>query len=118
MDKAVATPLPPEVVEEYVSPWSSPAHARSWTAMAASADARYTLDLVEGLQRRALPTLLVWGEGDEFPELTFAERFVETVPGARLERVPGRHIPQEDSPEQVGSLLAGFLTSPAGSAAP
>jgi pimeloyl-ACP methyl ester carboxylesterase len=111
LQKAVATPLSPDVVEEYVTPWKSPAKARSWTAMAAVAEARYTLDLVDGLRRRALPTLLVWGEDDEFQKISYAQSYVETVPNARLERVPGRHIPQEDAPEQVGSLLARFLAT-------
>lgn len=110
MGKAVARELSAQEIDDYVSPWHSPARARSWMAMAAAADPRYTLDLVDGLVARALPTLLVWGEDDEFQKVEYAERFVQQVPGARLERVPGRHIPQEDSTERVGSLLADFVT--------
>lgn len=109
MSKAVARTLSQEEIEDYLAPWHSPARVRSWTAMAAAADARFTLDLVDGLVARALPTLLVWGEDDEFQRLEYAQRYVEQVPNARLERVPGRHIPTEDSTEQVARLLADFL---------
>lgn len=110
MGRAVARELSAEEIDDYVSPWHSPARARSWMAMAAAADPRYTLDLVDGLVARALPTLLVWGKDDEFQKVGYAERFVQQVPGARLERVPGRHIPQEDSPDAVGRLLADFVS--------
>lgn len=109
MGKAVARTLTDAEVEDYVSPWHDPARARSWTAMAAAADPRYTLDLVEPLVDRHLPTLLVWGEDDEFQKIEYAQRFVDRIPGAVLERVPGRHIPMEDSADQVARLLTAFL---------
>jgi len=78
--------------------------------MAGAADARYTLDLVERLRERALPTLLAWGEQDEFQPIQFAERYAREVPGARLERVPGAsHIPTVDEPGRVAAGLAGHL---------
>jgi pimeloyl-ACP methyl ester carboxylesterase len=112
MAQAVGRPLSEGEIDDYVSPWHSPARARSWMAMAAAADPRFTLDLVDGLVERALPTLLVWGEDDEFQKLEFAERFVSRVPEASLERVAGRHIPQEDSPDRVAALLREFLQAP------
>jgi pimeloyl-ACP methyl ester carboxylesterase len=109
MGKAVARPLSQDEVEDYVSPWHSPARARSWMAMAAAADPRFTSDLVDGLIGRDLPTALIWGEDDQFQKIEFAERFVSRVPRASLERVAGRHIPQEDSPDRVAELLINFL---------
>ncbi len=109
MTKAVARRLSDEEVEDYVSPWHSEPRARSWMAMAAAADPRFTLDLVEPLRRRDMPMALIWGEDDEFQKLEFAERFVAEVPAAVLGRVAGRHIPQEDDPDGVGRLLTTFL---------
>jgi pimeloyl-ACP methyl ester carboxylesterase len=109
MGAATQRELTAEEVEDYLSPWRSPERVRSFTAMAAAADPQYTLDLVDGLRRRGLPTLLVWGEQDSFQKIEYAEKFLKQIPNARLNRVPGRHIPQEDSPEQVGSLLHDFV---------
>jgi pimeloyl-ACP methyl ester carboxylesterase len=101
MAGAVARPLTPEEVEDYVSPWRTPARARSWMAMAAAADPAYTLDLLPALVRAAPPTRLVWGRDDTFQKVEHARRYVAEVPGSDLVEVPGRHIPTEDAPEAV-----------------
>ena len=114
LGKAVARELSDEERAEYLAPWRDEDRTRSWTALAGAADARFTLDLVEALRRRALPTLLVWGEDDEFQPVAYAERYAGEMPATRLERIPGaRHIPMEDAPERVGALLAAFLNRPA-----
>lgn len=108
--KAVAGELPASEEEEYLSPWRTEDGTRSWTAMAGAADARYTQDLVGPLGDLGLPTLLVWGEEDEFQPIGYAERFEREMPNARLVAVPdARHIPMQDAPERVGSELARFF---------
>jgi pimeloyl-ACP methyl ester carboxylesterase len=109
MAKAVARPLSPEEVDDYVSPWHDPARARSWTAMAAAADPSYTLDLVPALARRAVPTRLVWGRDDAFQEVEHARRYVAEIPGSDLVEVAGRHIPTEDAPEAVAAAMLAHL---------
>ncbi|MGI9049334.1 MAG: alpha/beta fold hydrolase [Rubrobacteraceae bacterium] len=110
LGKAISRDLSSSEEEDYLSPWRTENGTRSWTALAAAADARYTLDLVELLKELDPPTLLVWGEEDEFQPISYAERFEREMPNARLTTVPGaRHIPMEDDPERVGSLLADFL---------
>ncbi len=94
---------------DYLSPWHEPARVRSWTAMAAAADPRWTLDIVPALQRKALPTRLVWGREDEFQRIGFARRYVEEIPGADLVEVAGKHIPTEDSPREVADAIIGHL---------
>ncbi|MFI7585139.1 alpha/beta fold hydrolase [Kocuria sp. M1N1S27] len=94
---------------DYLSPWHEPARARSWTAMAAAADPRWTLDAVPALRAKALPTRLVWGRDDDFQRIGFARRYVEEIPGADLVEVAGRHIPTEDSPREVADAVIGHL---------
>ena len=110
MRKALARRLSPSEEEEYLSPWRTEDGTRSWTAMAAAADARYTQDLVEPLKELDLPTLLLWGEEDEFQPVGYARRLEREMPNARLVAVPGaRHIPMEDDPGKVGEELARFF---------
>lgn len=107
---AVARELSASEEEEYLSPWRTEDGTRSWTAMAAAADARYTTELVGPLRELGLPTLLLWDEADEFQPIGYAERFVSEVPNTRLVALAGaRHIPMEDDPEGVGNELVRFF---------
>lgn len=110
LTRGVSRPLGAAEREAWLAPWRSEDRVRSWTAMAAAADARYTLDLVDRLRERALPTLLIWGEQDEFQPIAFAERYATEMPTARLVRIPGaRHIPTVDEPDLVAASLIPFL---------
>jgi pimeloyl-ACP methyl ester carboxylesterase len=68
------------------------------------------MELVEPLRELTLPTLLLWGEADEFQPVGYARRFVGEIPNARIIAVPGaHHIPMEDEePEGVAEELARF----------
>ena len=100
--KAIARPLDDAERAAWLKPWHDEDRVRSWIAMAGAADARYTLELMDRLRERAVPTLLIWGEQDEFQLISFAERYAAEVPGAHLARVSGaRHIPTADEPRLV-----------------
>lgn len=107
--RAIGRTLSQEELADYVSPWRDPARVRSWTAMAAAADARYTLDLVPELGRRRVPTRLVWGSDDEFQAVAYARRYVDEIPGSDLVEVPGKHIPTEDSGALVAAAVRDHL---------
>lgn len=107
--KSVVRELSEEELSDYVSPWHDPARVRSWTAMAAAADPKYTLELVPALQDAALPTRLVWGRDDDFQKISFAHRYIAEIPGADLVEVNGKHIPTEDSPRDVANAVIEHL---------
>ncbi|WP_347567445.1 alpha/beta hydrolase [Actinopolyspora sp. BKK1] len=110
MGRTTVRELSEAELDEYLDPWRDERRVRSWMSMAAAADSRYTTEVVDKLRARALPMLLVWGTDDEFQRLEYAERFVRQFPQAELVRVTGKHIPTEDSPQEIGDALAGFLT--------
>lgn len=103
--------LTDEEVADYLSPWREPARVRSWMAMAAAADSRYTLALVPALKQAAVPTRLVWGRDDDFQKIGFARRYAEEIPNVDLVAVDGKHIPTEDSPHEVAQAIVEHLTS-------
>ncbi|MEQ4519277.1 alpha/beta hydrolase [Pseudarthrobacter sp. B907] len=109
--RAVKRTLTPEELTDYLSPWTDPARHRSWMAMAAAADARYTLDLVPLLQEARIPTRLVWGRDDDFQKISFAHRYVTEIPGSDLVEVNGKHIPTEDSPAAVAEAILDHLST-------
>jgi pimeloyl-ACP methyl ester carboxylesterase len=108
--KAVTRRLDDHETTEYLSPWRDGRRIRSWMALAAAADARYTTELVPALREAAPPTLLIWGEEDEFQPIAYARRFADEMPAAALACVPGaRHIPMEDDPERVAAEMLAFF---------
>ena len=61
------------------------------------------------------PALVIWGEDDEVTPLAHAQQIADTVPGARLETIPGAgHIANLDRPEAFNRLLADFLDAQPG----
>ncbi|WP_142058637.1 alpha/beta fold hydrolase [Pseudonocardia kunmingensis] len=99
------------LIDDYLDPWTDPRVRRSWLAMAAAADSRYTLELVPALRRSTTPKLLVWGEDDRFEKVGYAEKFASEVPRTTLVRIPDAdHIPTENAPDQVARALARFFT--------
>ena len=72
LTRGVARPLSVAEREAWLAPWHAEDRVRSWTAMAGAADARYTLEPLDRLRERSLPTLLVWGEDDEFQPIDYA----------------------------------------------
>lgn len=109
MQLTVERPLTPEEIDDYVFPWRNPARARSWMAMAAAADSRYTLDLLPSLKKAAVPTRLIWGRDDEFQKISFARRYAIEIPSSGLVDVSGKHIPMEDSPRVIATAMLEHL---------
>lgn len=86
---AVARQLSDAKVEDYVSPWHEAARARSWTAVAAAADARYTQVLVPALVEAAVPTRLVWVRDDVFRRSSTPSATCRRCPAATSSRSLG-----------------------------
>lgn len=56
------------------------------------------------------PSLVIWGEEDEVTPLPHSRQIADTIPGARLETIPGAgHIANLDKPEAFNRLVGDFL---------
>lgn len=59
-----------------------------------------------------IPTLVIVGEADTLTPPDEARAMAQTIPGARLEIIPGAgHLPPVERPEEVTNRLREFLTS-------
>ncbi len=57
-----------------------------------------------------VPTLILWGQQDEFLPVDYASRFAEQIPGSKLVLLEGvRHFLFEDEPERCAEEIADFL---------
>lgn len=56
------------------------------------------------------PTLVQWGEEDDWLPPALGERFVHEIPDATLETYPGvGHVPMEEAPAETAAAAASFL---------
>jgi pimeloyl-ACP methyl ester carboxylesterase len=56
------------------------------------------------------PTLIQWGEEDDWLPLSLAEQFADEIPDARLQTYPGvGHVPMEEAPAETARDAAAFL---------
>jgi epoxide hydrolase 4 len=65
------------------------------------------------LRRIEAPVMVIWGERDRYLSKELAEPAPAWVPNLRVERLPdASHFVAEDRPDEVNSLLIGFLKPP------
>ncbi|MGI8556866.1 MAG: alpha/beta fold hydrolase [Solirubrobacteraceae bacterium] len=101
---------------------SAEAIAHYWKAFASEESRRGHLELYRSgdmeklarydgqLAELGVPTLLLWGEDDQFAPLAGARRFQREIPGAQLIALPGvGHFIWDEQPERTSQELAGFL---------
>jgi pimeloyl-ACP methyl ester carboxylesterase len=61
------------------------------------------------LRRLSVPTLLIWGDHDPVGAVDSAQTTAMLIPEARLELLPGGHVPYLGNPEPVAELVRGFV---------
>lgn len=60
----------------------------------------------------AMATLVIWGDADPIIPVSHAEAAHQTMPGSRVEILPGvGHFPQVEAPERLTELLLDFLST-------
>ena len=99
-----------EAVDEYWKGFSTPERRMAGLALYKSGDFAKLEPYQGKLAQLGVPTLLLWGENDDYAPVSGAHRFQKEIPQAELVVVEGAgHFVMEDEPERVGSEIAGFL---------
>lgn len=105
-------PVPDELLKGWIAPLRDRGVRRDLVRVFRAIDPRYTLEAAERLRGFDHPTLIVWGMRDKFFPVAEAERLVETLPDARLERVDdARTFVQLDQPARVTELVGAFTAT-------
>jgi pimeloyl-ACP methyl ester carboxylesterase len=98
---------PLERIDWHYDVFNSPAARES-----AHAVMRATLDtraVIARLPRIVAPTLVLWGREDRIYPVQGAHRLAREITGARLEIMDAGHVPHEERPRELMTLLAEFL---------
>ena len=109
-----STGMTDEAIDEYWKGYAGDTRRRAQLELYRSGD----FSKLEHYDLAALdvPTLLLWGENDEFAPVAGAHRFQRELPDTELVVVDGaRHFVWEDAPSACAEALMGFLGGVRGS---
>jgi pimeloyl-ACP methyl ester carboxylesterase len=108
--RLLASALGEQPSQEQVAAYSEPLRLRG-TAAAILSSGRNSQE-VAGLDAADMqvPTLAVWGDGDQWVPYESRRQVVEKIPGVDVQLIPGAgHNPMETHPEEFLAIWAGFL---------
>jgi pimeloyl-ACP methyl ester carboxylesterase len=108
--------LAPETIQAYLGRFASLEAAREVERWLTSARADELLAVEPGLRELNVPTLVVWGTGDTFFEVSWAYWLRDTIPGAKeVVELEGAKLffPDERADELVAQLRRHWAASPA-----
>src|SRR6266542_120594 len=100
--------MPVKLLARYLAPFVGREGTSHLLALASSISAEDLEDI--DLRTIHVPTLILWGEADEWVDSRIAEKLVNALPDGRLVRLPGvaRLVPEEN-PDRVIELLLDFM---------
>ncbi len=108
--EAASSAFDERALDEYWKVFSTAAGRRGMLELYRSFD----LDELKPYQRRLaaleVPTLILWGQQDEYLPLDYASRFAEQIPSSKLVLLESvRHFLFEDEPERCAREVIDFL---------
>ena len=85
--------VPDDVLLSFFAPFADPARAKALQGYVAGMDNAVTVAIRDDLAKLTVPTQMVWGTGDEFFTLSWAQWLADTIPGAqRIVEVDGAKL--------------------------
>jgi len=101
-----------EALDEYWKGYKTPQRRAAHLALYRSGDFGKLTRYEGALARLGVPTLILWGEHDDYAPVTGAHRFAREIPHAQLVVLEDAgHFLQEDAPERVACEVARFLST-------
>src|SRR5215217_4176270 len=99
-----------DAFEAYLAPWWGEEGRRAFVRQALQFEKRHIGEIEPRLASVEVPVLVVWGEKDGWLDPALALRLRKEIPGSELKLIQeGGHFVQEDAPEEISKVLAGFF---------
>jgi pimeloyl-ACP methyl ester carboxylesterase len=109
---AAFVPLSAETLAAYARPWIGETGQAAFYRQIAQMDQRFTDEIATGIPGIRTPTLILWGEKDDWIPIDRGRKLASLIPGASFRAVPDAgHLLQEDAPEAIVAALLEFLGS-------
>jgi pimeloyl-ACP methyl ester carboxylesterase len=101
-----------EFLNGVLAPYATEIGRLSLIRSAASLNTNLTTQITSLLPQLKVPTLVLWGEHDQFQVAKYGERLASDIPGAKFVSVKGAgHFVMVDRPEEVSERILEFLAS-------
>ena len=108
--EAASSGIDERAVDEYWKAFSTSGHRRGMLELYRSFDLDELAPYEGKLAKLGVPTLVLWGEQDEYLPRDYAPRFTREIPGAKLVLIEtARHFLFEDEPERCAQEVMDFL---------
>lgn len=109
---ATHLPMPEADAAAYLAPWNGTEGRRRWMEQVCAVTFEDTRDVVERLDRVTAPTLVLWGQEDQWLTPAAGERLAAAIPGARFATIAAAgHFIAEDRPHETAEALVEFFGS-------
>ncbi len=103
-------PVSSEIHGALIGPWLGADGQPAFYRQIAQADQRFTDEIEHLYSSIEIPTLIVWGEEDDWIPVDHAHRLDQLIPGSRLELVDAAgHLLQEDRPQLFPTIVADWI---------
>ena len=110
--RAASPHVTDEALDEYWKAYATPERRAAHLALYRSGDFERLAAYDGALARLGVPTLLLWGEHDDYAPVAGAHRFKREIPHAELVVLADAgHFLQEDAPERVAREIGRFLAT-------
>ena len=107
---AVRRAIPEEELAPYLQNWSGEIGQAAFYRQIAQMDQRYTDEVQPRYGEVRCPTLILWGEEDQWIPIERGRQLQRAIPAARFRAIAhAGHLVQEDAPEAIVAALLGFL---------
>ncbi len=107
---AAFKPLPADVLQTYVAPWTGETGQMAFYRQIAQMDQRYTDAIEQRLAEIRCPVTLLWGEEDQWLAVAQGDALASRLAEPTCIRVPhAGHLVQEDAPEAIVAALMKVL---------
>lgn len=107
----LTTDVSEQTLRELLAPYRGQEGGVRLIRMAQSLDSRHTVAVLESLRRLRPPSVLLWGDQDQFQPVDTVARPLAALLGAELKLLPGGHFLPLDRPCEVARETARFASS-------
>ena len=107
---AVRRAIPEEELAPYLQNWLGEIGQAAFYRQIAQMDQRYTDEVQPRYGEVRCPTLILWGEEDQWIPIERGRQLQRAIPAAQFRAIAhAGHLVQEDAPEAIVAALLGFL---------
>lgn len=107
---AMVRPMTDDELAKYLEPWLGAEGQAAFYRQIAQFDQRFTDEIESRYGEVRCPTLILWGEEDQWLPIEHGRRLSTLIPSARFRAVPrSGHLVQEDAPDMLIKAIDRFL---------